>query len=242
MTKSKVAILLTDYSPDYVDEFGNFADQSINLLKNAGSNLEFEIYDAIKSEFPTEDELRHIRAFWITGSTSDSFSDEPWILKLVEFIQHIYNDHSIPFIGICFGHQILSRALGGKVGRNPNGWELGTVEFTLSDNKEVQELFDNKDTFRIVEVHQDVVTEAPLDWITIGSNNHTKHQGFYKRGKILSFQGHPEFNDKLVDTITRKLYKNDKIDKSVLENSLDSISSIKHQGVDAAKVILNFIE
>lgn len=68
-----------------------------------------------------------------TPAEHDSFADHPWILKLVDFTRKAYEDKRVKIFAICFGHQILARALGVKVGRNPKGWELAVCEVDLSE-------------------------------------------------------------------------------------------------------------
>jgi len=76
-------------------------------------------------------------------SEHNSFDNDPWILKLVEFTKEILNQHRVRLIGVCYGHQIIGRALGMKVGRGDNGWETSVCSVELS--KKGEELF-NKDT------------------------------------------------------------------------------------------------
>jgi GMP synthase-like glutamine amidotransferase len=242
MTKSKVAILLTDYSPKLAPKYGDFADQAITLLKNSSQSFEFQVYDAIKSVFPSDEELRDIKAFWITGSTADSFDNDPWILNLVEFIQNIHNNYNIPFVGICFGHQVIGRALGGKIGRNDKGWELGTNTVEVSNDEQVRELFEGVESFNVAEVHQDVVFEPPQGLTIIGSTEKTRVQGLYARGKILTLQGHPEFADEIVETITNNLYNEGLITKDLFKDSLSSLSLKKNHGTEIGKIIAKFIE
>ena len=68
----------------------------------------------------------------------DSFADTPWIIKLVDYTAKILSETTIRVIGVCFGHQIVGRALKAKVGRNPGGWEAAVNEVQLSNKgKEV---------------------------------------------------------------------------------------------------------
>lgn len=67
------------------------------------------------------------------GLEHTSFADDPWILKLVEFVQKIYTATDKPIVGICFGHQIIARALGAKVAVSPGGWEVCVDRIDLNE-------------------------------------------------------------------------------------------------------------
>lgn len=62
----------------------------------------------------------------------NSFDNDPWILKLVEFTEKLSKQDRVRIIGVCFGHQILGRALGVKVGRSDDGWEISVLPVELS--------------------------------------------------------------------------------------------------------------
>jgi GMP synthase-like glutamine amidotransferase len=62
----------------------------------------------------------------------NSFDNDPWILKLVEFTEKLLKQDRVRAIGVCFGHQILGRALGVKVGRSDDGWEISALPVELS--------------------------------------------------------------------------------------------------------------
>ena len=62
----------------------------------------------------------------------NSFDNDPWILKLVEFTEKVLKQDRVRIIGVCFGHQILGRALGARVGRSDNGWEIAVLPVELT--------------------------------------------------------------------------------------------------------------
>ncbi|KAG0468916.1 hypothetical protein HPP92_018244 [Vanilla planifolia] len=123
--KKRFAVLLCAEDPDYVKKtYGGYLKVFTALLEDEG-----EIWDAFrvtKGELPAEEEIEIYDGFVVTGSASDAHADEAWILNLLAFLRRL---HALQkrILGICFGHQILSRALGGSIGRASNGWDIGVT-------------------------------------------------------------------------------------------------------------------
>lgn len=239
-----VAIFITDYSEFCADKHGTFAELSAKLLKNSGLQEEIRCYDVIKSQFPTDDELKDIKAIWITGSRSDAFADEPWILNLKTFLQDkVLSREDIRLVGICFGHQIIARSLGSKVGRNDKGWELTVEPITINQDEEIQELLQNfQGQFNILESHQDIVYETPKGCKNIGSSKRTESQGFYKKGKVLTFQGHPEFTKSFIEDALEMKLKDGKITQDAYDDAINVLNNNEHHGSKIGEVIVNFIQ
>lgn len=62
----------------------------------------------------------------------NAFDNDPWILKLVDFVSKVLQQERVRIIGVCFGHQIVGRALSAKVGRGDGGWEVSVVPIELT--------------------------------------------------------------------------------------------------------------
>jgi hypothetical protein len=115
---------------------GADAEQQAGLSSTSGLVLSrFDVVHA--QEYPS---LEDIDAVLITGSRYNSFDDDDWILKLVSFTRYLLCEQQrVRVVGVCFGHQIVGRALGARVDRNPGGWEVSVVAVDLT--KRGQELF-----------------------------------------------------------------------------------------------------
>lgn len=104
--------------------------------------------------------------------------------------------HYYFLLGICFGHQIIARALGAKVGVNPKGWEVAATPVTLTSKG--QEIFpeiakEYNNELSIMQMHRDIVFELPKDTELLATNDICSVQGFYRPKSIWTVQGHPEF-------------------------------------------------
>ena len=87
------------------------------------------VHDEVpRTPYPALDD---VDAVLITGSRHNAYEDQPWILELVGFTRRCLDTARVRVVGVCFGHQIVARALGMKVGVNPKGWEVSVTETEL---------------------------------------------------------------------------------------------------------------
>jgi GMP synthase-like glutamine amidotransferase len=78
----------------------------------------------------------------------------PWSARLAELVARVYHHHpAVRILGVCFGHQLVCRALGGQVETNPKGWEIGWTEITLSSNAK-RFLRTQRECVRLMSMHQ----------------------------------------------------------------------------------------
>lgn len=120
------------------------------------------------------------------------FNDQ--LLDLIALCKH----NQIPFLGICFGAQLLGRALGGRVERHPDGIELGAMRIELTEAGKNHFLFHGlrKGHFKSIETHQDAVLYLPSGCSLLAYTEHTKTQAFAYGDLMFGVQFHPEMNGK----------------------------------------------
>lgn len=123
----KIGILTTGYPPeDTIDKHGSYANAFERLLE--GHGFQFANWNCLEGEFP--ETANDAEGWLITGSKFGAYEDLPWISTLEDFIRNVYSK-DIPIVGICFGHQVIAQALGGKVEKFDGGWSVGRVEYKL---------------------------------------------------------------------------------------------------------------
>ena len=146
-------------------------------------------------------EARGAGGILITGSLASAYADEPWILRLVDWIRSA-SSHDIPTLGVCFGHQVLARALGGKARRNPAGREVGTPEVRLTPEGTRDWLFDGvPERFSAQLTHDDDVEVLPPGALLLAANDHTSVQAFALGDHLRGVQFHPEIDPSIMEAI-----------------------------------------
>ncbi|VEU19321.1 DEKNAAC100725 [Brettanomyces naardenensis] len=250
----KIAILVLDTPiPGLKEKYGDFGDQGIAMLRQSKIA---EKYDFVKFttvgefEHPSLQELKDgvYDAVYLSGSRSDSFDDsKPWIRELVAYLREIIQlqacdkSFKVKLIGVCFGHQVIGRALGLPVGRNSLGWEIGINKVVASGS--FKETFDTTD-FYIVEMHRDIVKsgDLPQGWNLIGSTDKCSSQGFYWANHVLSFQGHPEFSTQFTNDLVEKRYEDGGFSKEIYEDVIERGKQFRNDGANLSDVIMRFTE
>ncbi|KMT00925.1 hypothetical protein BVRB_9g221940 [Beta vulgaris subsp. vulgaris] len=238
----KFAVLLCAEDSEYVKKkYEGYFGVFVRMLGEEGES--WDVYRVAGNEFPNEKELGMYDGFVITGSCSDAHSNELWICKLLNLLK-VLDSLKKKVLGICFGHQILGRALGGKIGRANSGWDIGlrTVHFSSSSNK----LFTNLKVpamLNIIECHQDEVLELPPQVEVIGRSNKTSVEMFRYGEHMMGIQGHPEYNkDILLHLIDRLLQKNFIVDTYANELRAKFMESRDPDKEAWRKLCVNFLK
>lgn len=176
----KIGILQTGIVvPELAETHGQYPDIFMDRLAKAG--FEFQTWSVVNGEFPPGPEAAD--GWLITGSRHGVYEDHAWIPPLEELIRQIVASGR-PLVGICFGHQVIARALGGKAVKFPGGWSVGPQTYD----------FAGRGPRTVMAWHQDQVTEPPEGAVTLASSDFCKHAALLYPGQAYTVQPHPEFD------------------------------------------------
>ncbi len=179
----KIGILQTGDAPAELTEFGTYPDMFEQLL--AGRGFTFARWRVNGMEFP--DAVTDCDGWLITGSRHGVYEDHPFIAPLEQFIRDAFAA-KIPVAGICFGHQIMAQALGGKVKKFAGGWSVGQTEYDFGG-----------ETLRLNAWHQDQVVEKPDTATVIASSPFCRYAALAYGDLGYSVQAHPEYGDGFIE-------------------------------------------
>lgn len=167
---------------------GGYRDMFEKLMKPHVPDLALTWIDLYHGEAPPSPSA--FDAFMCTGSRCSVYEDRPWIGDLKAFVRAA-RDEGVPFAGICFGHQMLAEALGGKVERADYGWGIGVhdMEILRPEDWMMPEL----GRCRLQYMHADQVRRMPEGSTLLASSEHCPIAMFRVGERMLGIEGHPEF-------------------------------------------------
>ncbi|MEM9359919.1 MAG: hypothetical protein AAGB04_27355 [Pseudomonadota bacterium] len=193
----KIGILETGQNrPELVEEFGTFAGWFEDLFASSRLDLSFATYVVCKDEFPSHPEACH--AYIITGSAASSNDSDNWIRRLEEFIR--VASRTVPVIGVCFGHQVFHKALGGRVERAKQGWGVGIHDYDVIDAPTW--MAGAPGQFSFCASHNDQVVEAAPETNIIARSEFCPIAATTVGNNVLTVQSHPEMRK----AFSRELY------------------------------------
>ena len=186
----RIGILNTDtLKTEFDTKYGQYPAMFKNVLLQSDPNLQIHSYEVQSGDYPTA--LDECDAYLITGSKVSAFDDIPWVNELKIFVRSLHQ-HQKKLIGICFGHQLIAEALGGKVERSNGGWHVGVHGATLKKNTIL--FGSSHQEFNLIYNHQDQVLKIPRESILLASCKNCPVAMLAIDDHILSFQGHVEFD------------------------------------------------
>jgi len=183
-----IGILQTGLAPDTLaGAMGDYPAMFARLLD--GHGFTFRTWRVVEMEFPHD--VHDAEGWLITGSKHGAYEDLPFIAPLEGFIRRVF-DASVPLVGICFGHQIIAQALGGKVEPFKRGWAVGPTAYDFGGDKLTLNAW-----------HHDQVTQVPVGAQVVAFNDFCQNAALVYGDRAFTVQAHPEFKPEFVDGLIR---------------------------------------
>ena len=178
-------------------EHGDYPRMFARLLRDGGLHAEWRIYNVRAGELPqTTDECD---GYLISGSKHAAYENHEWLPPLFDFIRRLRTAGAPRTAGVCFGHQAIAAALGGRVEKSPKGWGAGRQTWQVQGDAEW--LRPQVSEFSLIASHQDQVAEAPPHAELLAASEFCPIAMFALGGQFFCMQGHPEFSAAFCDAI-----------------------------------------
>jgi len=220
MSRLRIALLNAAYDGDHTRR---------NFRRELDANL--VEYSVTEGDIPEGFEFD---AAVVTGSRASVYWDEPWIGELKRWVGDAI-EAGMPFLGVCYGHQLLAGVLGGRVA-GMDEYEIGYREIEQSGDSV---LFDGIDErFTAFTTHSDRVEELPPGAEVLAENDYGIHA--FRTGSVFAVQFHPEYD---METARRITEGKDQLSAERRQSVLDGITAESYAAACRTKTLFeNFTE
>ena len=220
---------------DLLHVSGDHEDMFISLFQKYAPSVRLFVFDVQKDIYPNN--LNDYVGFLSTGSPESVYDDFSWINTYKSFTHKLFlNGHK--HVGICFGHQMIAEALGGKVEKSERDWGIGIKSFQIFSS--TPWMNDKKlENYSLIVSHQDQIVKLPENTKVIAGNDHCPVGIFTIGDHVLGIQQHPEFT-KEYHTASMNSRRNI-IKPELIESALKTMDQKTDSGI-VAKWIENFFK
>jgi GMP synthase-like glutamine amidotransferase len=175
---------------------GDYADMFGALFAAHLPGVELRPYDVEAGELPPGPDA--CDAWLCSGSRHSVYDELDWIAPLSAFVRSVA-EAKVPFVGICFGHQLVAHALGGRVAKAPTGWGAGVHEVVV--DRVAPWMDPPAATVALQFMHQDQVEQLPAGGVSLGRAEHCPVALLQVGPAMVGIQAHPEFSMPYVDAL-----------------------------------------
>ena len=184
-------------------------------------------FDATGGHLPADYEFDGVV---VTGSRASVYWDEPWIPPLIEYVREAV-DRGVPVLGVCYGHQVLAEALGGRVA-GMDDFEIGYNEVRRTPDTDDDDLFEGvADEFTAFTTHGDAVVELPAEARVLAENEFGVHA--FRVGHAWGVQFHPEYDVATARRVTEG--KREKLGDDRVDAVLEGVTPANYEAACEAK-------
>jgi len=142
--------------------------------------------------------VTEVAAVAITGSGAMVTEQAGWMEQTAAWLREAVAG-GVPVLGICFGHQLLAYALGGEVGDNPRGLEVGTTTIHLKETAKTDPLLGGLPLAFAAQVsHRQSVLRLPPAARLLAASDKDPHQAYAVGRCAWGVQFHPEFDEAII--------------------------------------------
>jgi len=186
----KLGVLLCDHVQAALQkEFGDYIDMFEQAITAADDSILIVFYPVVDGIFPKD--IDECDAYMATGSKASVNDDLPWIKQLERFFWQLFLLNK-PLVGICFGHQMIAKALGGKVSLSAKNWGIGVTKAKVHAHKPW--MLNHQDNIQLVVSHKEQISLLPPETQVLMGNSFCANGMIQVGAHFLGIQGHPEFS------------------------------------------------
>jgi len=231
----KIGILGCDDVPERLRSVGGtYREMFTKLLAPHLPDAIFEWFDVVNGKLPDSTDV--CDAYLCTGSRYSVYEDREWIHALKAYVRAIQQARK-PFVGVCFGHQVLAQALGGEVTPAAQGWGVGIHEMKVTATEPWMQ--PQQEDCKLQYMHADQVQRLPPDSVVLAAAPHCPVAMFRVGDTMIGIEGHPEFPAAYVEALLRA--RRERIGAERTDAALASLDE-KADDTVVARWIANFLK